>query len=279
MAGAVATVSVGLAWLGLMAAAASATQFRVGGGRGWSVPDANAEPYNSWAGRMRFQIGDQLLFVYPKETDAVVVVDQGAYDACNTSSSVAGGGGGRYDDGNTVFTFDRSGPFFFISGNEANCRAGEKLVVVVMADRGGRHAPPPSPPAVPPPVAPVPMPSPASSPPSPAPAAATPSLAPSPVATTPSPSPSVSPMAPAPAPTTSTPSSPPAPAAMAPSPSTTPGGVAQPPPPPGTDGANATTPAAPAANDRSGAAAAAPVVAGVVVTSLGAYIGYAMLAI
>uniref|UniRef100_A0A0E0Q1P8 Phytocyanin domain-containing protein n=1 Tax=Oryza rufipogon TaxID=4529 RepID=A0A0E0Q1P8_ORYRU len=144
MAGAVATVSVGLAWLGLMAAAASATQFRVGGGRGWSVPDANAEPYNSWAGRMRFQIGDQLLFVYPKEMDAVVVVDQGAYDACNTSSSVAGGGGGRYDDGNTVFTFDRSGPFFFISGNEANCRAGEKLVVVVMADRGGRPAPPPS---------------------------------------------------------------------------------------------------------------------------------------
>uniref|UniRef100_A0A0D3GJY7 Phytocyanin domain-containing protein n=2 Tax=Oryza TaxID=4527 RepID=A0A0D3GJY7_9ORYZ len=131
MAGAVATVSVGLAWLGLMAAAASATQFRVGGGRGWSVPDANAEPYNSWAGRMRFQIGDQLLFVYPKETDAVVVVDQGAYDACNTSSPVAGGGGGgRFDDGNTVFTFDRSGPFFFISGNEANCRAGEKLVVV-----------------------------------------------------------------------------------------------------------------------------------------------------
>ena len=60
MAGAVATVSVGLAWLGLMAAAASATQFRVGGGRGWSVPDANAEPSNSWDGRMRFQIGDQL---------------------------------------------------------------------------------------------------------------------------------------------------------------------------------------------------------------------------
>uniref|UniRef100_A0A0E0LER3 Phytocyanin domain-containing protein n=1 Tax=Oryza punctata TaxID=4537 RepID=A0A0E0LER3_ORYPU len=274
MAGAVASVSLGLAWLGLMVAAASAMQFRVGGGRGWSVPDANAEPYNSWAGRMRFQIGDQLLFVYPKEMDAVVVVDQGAYDACNTSSSSVAGGGGRFDDGNTVFTFDRSGPFFFISGNEANCRAGEKLIVVVMADRSGRHAPPPA--AVPPPVAPVPMPSPASSPPSPAPAAATPSMAPSPVAMTPSPSPSVSPMAPAPAPTTSTPSSPPAPAAMAPSPSTTPGGVAQP-PPPGTEGANATTPAAPAANDRSGATA--PAVAGAVATSLGAYIGYAMLAI
>uniref|UniRef100_A0A0D9WTB1 Phytocyanin domain-containing protein n=1 Tax=Leersia perrieri TaxID=77586 RepID=A0A0D9WTB1_9ORYZ len=142
MAGSVASFSVGLACLvSLMAAVASATQFRVGGSRGWSVPDANAEPYNSWAGRMRFQIGDQLLFVYPKETDAVVVVDQAAYDACNTTAAVAGGG--RFDDGSTVFTFDRSGPFFFISGNESSCRAGEKLIVVVMADR---HHTPPSPP-------------------------------------------------------------------------------------------------------------------------------------
>ncbi|KAG8074874.1 hypothetical protein GUJ93_ZPchr0006g44747 [Zizania palustris] len=151
--------------LNLQDCTASATQFRVGGGRGWSVPDANAEPYNSWAGRMRFQIGDQLLFVYPKETDAVLVVDQGAYDACNTSAFA-----GRFDDGSTVFTFDRSGPFFFISGSEANCRAGEKLVVVVMADRSGSHTPP-APPLTP-------MPSPASSPPSPA--MMPPSLAPSP---------------------------------------------------------------------------------------------------
>ncbi|KAF0902279.1 hypothetical protein E2562_015504 [Oryza meyeriana var. granulata] len=277
MAGAVASVSVGLAWLVLLVAAANATQFRVGGSRGWSVPDANAEPYNSWAGRMRFQIGDKLLFLYPKETDTVLVVDQGAYDACNTSASFAGG---RFDDGSTVFTFDRSGPFFFISGNEANCRAGEKLIVVVMADRSGRHTPPP---AVPPPVAP--MPTPESSPPSPAPTATpTPSLAPSPAPSVspmaPAPAPSPGALAPTPAPTTTTPSSPPAPAAMAPSPSTTPGDVTQPPPasvspPPGTEGVNSTTPAPPAANDRSGAA---PVVAGVV-TSLGAYIGYTMLAI
>jgi hypothetical protein len=43
-----------------MAAAASARQFQVGGSKGWSVPDATAEPYNAWAGRMRFIIGDQL---------------------------------------------------------------------------------------------------------------------------------------------------------------------------------------------------------------------------
>ncbi|XP_006656383.1 early nodulin-like protein 3 [Oryza brachyantha] len=274
MAGAAASVGVALAWLGLMAAAASATQFRVGGGRGWSVPDANAEPYNSWAGRMRFQIGDQLLFVYPKETDAVLVVDQGAYNACNTSAAATAGG--RFDDGRTVFTFDRSGPFFFISGNESNCRAGEKLIVVVMANRSGRHAMPPSPaPAATPSLAP----SPAASAPSPStsssPAPSVSPMVPAPAATPGSAPPSPGALAPAPAPTT-TPSSPPAPAAMAPSPSTTPGGTV-PQPPPGTDGANATTPAAPTANDRSGGAPA--VVAGAL-TSLGAcIIGFAMLAI
>ncbi|KAF0900639.1 hypothetical protein E2562_033522 [Oryza meyeriana var. granulata] len=204
----------------------------------------------------------------------VVLVDEGAYDACNTSASFAGG---RFDDGSTVFTFDRSGPFFFISGNEANCRAGEKLIVVVMADRSGRHTPPP---AVPPPVAP--MPTPESSPPSPAPTATpTPSLAPSPVPLVspmaPAPAPLPGALAPTPAPTTTTPSSPLAPAAMAPSPSTTPGGVTQPPPasvspPPGTEGANSTTPAPPAANDRSGAA---PVVAGVIFfLSVSTYVDY-----
>jgi hypothetical protein len=55
--------SFGLAWilcLALAASAASATQFRVGDDKGWSVPAAGAEPLNAWAGRMRFQIGDQL---------------------------------------------------------------------------------------------------------------------------------------------------------------------------------------------------------------------------
>jgi hypothetical protein len=51
---------LGLVCFALLVAAASATQLRVGGQRGWSVPDGNAEPYNAWARRLRFQIGDQL---------------------------------------------------------------------------------------------------------------------------------------------------------------------------------------------------------------------------
>ncbi|XP_062178361.1 early nodulin-like protein 18 [Phragmites australis] len=280
---------LGLVCFSLLVAAASATQFRVGGQKGWSVPDSGFEPYNTWAGRLRFQIGDQLLFVYPKETDSVLLVEPAAYNACNTSSYVR-----KFDDGATVFTFNRSGPFFFISGSEANCRANEKLIVVVLADRSGTRTPrapsttpPPSSAASPssPPSA-APMPSPSSPPPAallPAPAA-TPSLAPSPASSAPAATPSLAPSpassAPAAAPTT-TPSSPPSPAALAPSPSTspaTPGGVPQPPSAsanaPSAEGGSTSTPTPPAAKGQSGAAT---VVAGFV-GSLGAYIGYAMLA-
>ncbi|TVU08563.1 hypothetical protein EJB05_41972, partial [Eragrostis curvula] len=268
---------LGLVCFALLVAAASATQFRVGGQKGWSVPDANAESYNGWAGRMRFQIGDQLLFAYPKETDSVLLVEPAAYNACNTSSY-----DNKFDDGNTVFTFDRSGPFFFISGNEANCRANEKLIIVVLADRSGARTPP-APSTMPPPSS-APLPSPPSLPPTaapmPSPASATPpSAAPFPApagAPTTAPSPTTG-SAPASAPTT-TPSSPPPPGGQAPSPST-PGGAPQPPSgsanAPGAAGGSTTTPTPPSGNDQSGAST---VVAGIV-GSLGAYFGYAMLAI
>lgn len=54
------SVGLGLACFAVVVVAASATQFRVGGQKGWTVPDAGFEPYNTWAGRLRFQIGDQL---------------------------------------------------------------------------------------------------------------------------------------------------------------------------------------------------------------------------
>ncbi|KAI4970368.1 hypothetical protein ZWY2020_001282 [Hordeum vulgare] len=148
----------GLLCFALVAAAASAAQYRVGEQRGWSVPGAGAEPLNSWAARMRFVIGDQLLFVYPKDTDSVLLVDQAAYNACNTTTYVS-----KFQGGSTVFTLDRSGPFFFISGNEASCKAEQKLIVVVLSVEhtppGLLPPPPPPQPSMPPSSAP-PMPSP-----------------------------------------------------------------------------------------------------------------------
>ncbi|KAG8058171.1 hypothetical protein GUJ93_ZPchr0002g24038 [Zizania palustris] len=125
---------LGLACFALVVAMAGATQFKVGGDNGWSVPGAgaNVESYNDWAEKNRFQIGDSLAFVYPNDKDSVLLVEPADYNSCNTSSYDK-----KFADGNTVFTLDRSGAFFFISGVEANCRANEKLIVMVLARRDG----------------------------------------------------------------------------------------------------------------------------------------------
>ncbi|CAL9760899.1 unnamed protein product [Musa acuminata subsp. burmannicoides] len=114
---------------------AAGTQFKVGGSNGWSVPDTNAMSYSQWAEKNRFKIGDSLLFAYLPDEDSVLLVDADAYNSCNTSSFVD-----FFNDGNTVFTFTRSGHFYFISGKKDNCDKNEKLVVVVMADRSNNEA-------------------------------------------------------------------------------------------------------------------------------------------
>ncbi|PUZ74183.1 hypothetical protein GQ55_1G044900 [Panicum hallii var. hallii] len=135
---------LGLACFALLVAAAGATQYKVGGDNGWAVPDAGAEPFNTWAEKTSFQIGDTLLFVYPKDKDSVLLVEPADYNACNTSSYDK-----QFDDGSTTFTLDRAGAFFFISGVEDNCRANEKLIVMVAGAGapGGSPSPTPSAPA------------------------------------------------------------------------------------------------------------------------------------
>jgi hypothetical protein len=41
-------------------AMAGATQFKVGGSNGWTLPAPNTDSYNQWAARNRFRIGDSL---------------------------------------------------------------------------------------------------------------------------------------------------------------------------------------------------------------------------
>jgi hypothetical protein len=69
-------------------------------------------------------------FTYQPGNDSVLLVDRKAYDACDTSAPMD-----TFTDGNTVFTFTRSGPYYFISGNKDNCNRDEKLIVVVMGER------------------------------------------------------------------------------------------------------------------------------------------------
>ncbi|KAF3668791.1 putative phenylalanine--tRNA ligase alpha subunit-like, partial [Capsicum annuum] len=188
-------------------------QFYVGGRDGW-VPDPS-ENYIHWAERMRFQVNDTLVFRYKKGTNSVLVVNKDDYDKCNTNNPIK-----KMDDGNSIFKFDHSGPFYFISGNKNDCENGsQKLITVVLAIRPppppSPRPFPPSPPSTPgksPATSPVVSPTPSVSPATP-PVSQSPGNAPSP-ATSPSVSPSVSPATP---PVSQTPASPPG---LAPSPAT-----------------------------------------------------------
>ncbi|XVF03959.1 hypothetical protein REPUB_Repub05bG0038700 [Reevesia pubescens] len=106
----------------------------------WGLQNGtNAENYNKWAERNRFQIGDSLVFIYTPNDDSVLHVTAEAYKKCNVESPIS-----KYTDGHTVFSLSHSGPYYFISGNQENCQKNEKLVVVVLTDRTTPPSPPPS---------------------------------------------------------------------------------------------------------------------------------------
>ncbi|KZV23233.1 copper ion binding protein [Dorcoceras hygrometricum] len=158
-----------------------AYQFIVGGKDGWVL--SPSESYSQWAGRNRFSVNDTLLFRYPKGSDSVLVVSKDDYDNCNTANPIL-----KLDDGNSIFRYDRSGPFYFITGTKENCDKGQKLVTVVMAVRSTptpptTAAPPPLSPSSPPVISPsyppsVTSPSPAASPANQAPGASPPASSP-----------------------------------------------------------------------------------------------------
>ncbi|KAL2496421.1 early nodulin-like protein 2 [Forsythia ovata] len=118
-----------------------------------------------------------LLFKYKKGVDSVLEVNKDDFDNCNTSNPKV-----KLEDGNSIFKFDRSGPFYFITANKANCDKGQKIIIVVLAVRTPPHAPtptahapasssppkgsslPPSPAAKPPVNAPTPAPTPGNTP-------------------------------------------------------------------------------------------------------------------
>ncbi|XP_054813547.1 early nodulin-like protein 1 [Prosopis cineraria] len=189
--------------------------FYAGGRDGWVLNPS--ENYNHWAERNRFQVNDTIVFKYKKGSNSVLVVNKDGYDKCNKTDPVK-----KFDDGDSVFKFDRSGPFYFISGMDYYCEKGQKLIVVVLAIR----SPPPPPSVSQPPVANQPSPaispypSPKISPSPPAPAV---SPYPAPKISPTSPAPSITPPAVSPAPANvpsyPTPASAPAPAKTSPTPS------------------------------------------------------------
>ncbi|XP_022847753.1 early nodulin-like protein 2 [Olea europaea var. sylvestris] len=112
-------------------------QLNVGGKDGWVINPT--ESYSHWAQRLRFQVNDTVLFKYERGMDSVLEVEKDDFDNCNTSNPKT-----KMEDGNSIFQFDRSGPFYFITGNKTNCDKGQKLIVVVLAVRTPPLALPPA---------------------------------------------------------------------------------------------------------------------------------------
>ncbi|XP_020595399.1 mavicyanin-like [Phalaenopsis equestris] len=116
-------------------------QYKVGGDEGWRVPDnSNPDFYTAWASKLRFQVGDTIVFEY--KNDSVIRVEKRGYYHCNESSN-----GALYKDGSTVFVLDKPGLLYFVSSNIEHCKMGQRLMVDVMASHGPPFsgAPGPSP--------------------------------------------------------------------------------------------------------------------------------------
>ncbi|CAN6694343.1 unnamed protein product [Malus baccata var. baccata] len=151
-------------------------KFYVGGRDGWVLNPS--ENYNHWAERNRFNVNDNLFFFffsfyppyilgqilflifasschvhtytdfkYQKGSDSVLVVNKDDYFNCNTQNPIQ-----KLDGGDSDFTFDRSGPFYFISGQNGNCAKGQKFLIIVLAPRHSKRPvlpPPPTSPTTP----------------------------------------------------------------------------------------------------------------------------------
>ncbi|KAM7486542.1 hypothetical protein LguiA_002551 [Lonicera macranthoides] len=110
----------------LFSISATPHRFQVGGDRGWVKPTRNGtQTFNEWATSNRFHIGDALYFTY--ERDSVLEVNSHDYQECITLNPIS-----RFDDGNTLFLFDRSGFFYFISGEQGHCESGQILIIRVI---------------------------------------------------------------------------------------------------------------------------------------------------
>ncbi|XP_042496556.1 early nodulin-like protein 1 [Macadamia integrifolia] len=105
----------------------SSFEFEVGGSNGWVVPPLNATKiYSEWASRNRFRVDDSIRFKYKK--DSVMVVSGSDYNQCDSTHPMF-----FSNDGNTVYHFDHSGSFYFISGVLSHCKRGQKVIVKVMS--------------------------------------------------------------------------------------------------------------------------------------------------
>ncbi|KAJ4814494.1 Early nodulin-like protein [Rhynchospora pubera] len=116
--------------------------FMVGGSEGWAVP-SEADFYHRWASDKIFQVGDILRFRY--KHDSVLMVSREDYEKCYSADPIL-----VYRGRNTHYELNRSGYYYFISGELEHCEQGQKLAIqVTSSDMNASPPPPPDPPLKP----------------------------------------------------------------------------------------------------------------------------------
>ncbi|KAK3124518.1 hypothetical protein QOZ80_7BG0587710 [Eleusine coracana subsp. coracana] len=141
----------------------SATDYLVGDKAGWTLSYSIG-----WPEGKNFQVGDSLVFTYPKGNHTVTEVDGQTFKECYRQGNTIK----EWNSGNDTVRLDKPGRRWFFCSVADHCEMGLKLVVNVGGAEGPSSPSPASPPTpgggkVPPPM-PAPAPAP-TSPPAPAP--------------------------------------------------------------------------------------------------------------
>ncbi|KAK6925199.1 Phytocyanin domain [Dillenia turbinata] len=101
-------------------------EFQVGEDNGWAVPSSkDRHYYNEWAAKNRFKVNDTIRFKYKK--DSVLAVSEDEYSQCHSAHPIF-----FSNNGDTVYTLDRPGSFYFISGVAEHCQRGLKMITKVL---------------------------------------------------------------------------------------------------------------------------------------------------
>ncbi|XP_048134246.1 cucumber peeling cupredoxin-like [Rhodamnia argentea] len=127
--GAVSAGFLAIAMLACLGGAATATEYVVGGSRGWTAPpNITAGYYDEWAAGKAFTGGDTLRFIWNGRHN-VAVVNREEYDSCTKVSSVSQGG----ETFNYTLPADANGLYYFICTVDSHCENGQKLAITVVS--------------------------------------------------------------------------------------------------------------------------------------------------
>ncbi|GMY34044.1 cucumber peeling cupredoxin-like [Fagus crenata] len=117
----------------LLQCTAAQTVHVVGDTIGWTIPEGDAQAYQTWAASKHF--------VFITNTHDVLEVPKKSYDACSSASPI----GTSITTGGANVTLDAAGDHYYICTFGKHCQFGQKLAITVLGSPGTTTPTTPSP--------------------------------------------------------------------------------------------------------------------------------------